>query len=29
VKAAGDELSAHDAMLDLVDKKSGGAIWRR
>lgn len=29
VKASADELAAHEKMLDLVDKKSGGAIWRR
>lgn len=29
VKAAQDELVAHEKMLDLLDKKSGQAIWRR
>ena len=29
VRASSAELEAHDKMLDLVDKKSDGAIWRR
>lgn len=29
VHATDAEMVAHDAFLDLVDKKSGGALWRR
>lgn len=29
IRATGEELSEHDALLDLLDKKSDGAIWRR
>lgn len=29
VKASADELAAHEKMLDLLDKKSGQAVWRR
>ena len=29
IRAADVELAAHEQMLDLVDKKSEGAIWRR
>lgn len=29
VLATPDELSAHDVIMDLLDKKSDGAIWRR
>ncbi|WP_430462422.1 DNA polymerase III subunit epsilon [Thalassolituus sp. LLYu03] len=29
VAATEEEVAAHQKMLDLVDKKSGGAIWRR
>jgi len=29
IKASALELEAHDKILDLVDKKSDGAIWRR
>ena len=29
VRATPDELTAHDEILDVLDKKSGGAIWRR
>lgn len=29
IKATEDELTAHDGILDLLDKKSDGAIWRR
>ncbi len=29
IHASGDELSAHEKMLELIDKKSDGAIWRR
>ncbi len=29
VRASVDELAQHDAFLDLLDKKSEGAVWRR
>jgi len=29
VRATPDELTAHDEILDVLDKKSDGAIWRR
>lgn len=29
VRASVDELAQHDAFLDLLDKKSDGAVWRR
>ena len=29
IKATGEEMIAHDGILDLLDKKSDGAIWRR
>lgn len=29
IRATAEEEAAHNKMLDLVDKKSGGAIWRR
>ena len=29
VRATPDELTAHDEILDILDKKSDGAIWRR
>ncbi len=29
VRATSDELSAHEEILDILDKKSEGAIWRR
>ena len=29
VRATADEIAAHDGILDILDKKSDGAIWRR
>lgn len=29
IKASAEEVAAHEKMLDLLDKKSGQAIWRR
>ena len=29
VSATVDELTAHETIMDLLDKKSEGAIWRR
>ena len=29
VRATSDELSAHEEIMDILDKKSEGAIWRR
>jgi DNA polymerase-3 subunit epsilon len=29
VHASSEEVAAHDAIMDLLDKKSDGAIWRR
>jgi len=29
IRASAEETAAHEKMLDLIDKKSGGAIWRR
>ena len=29
VRASADELSAHEAFLDMIDKKSEGALWRQ
>ena len=29
VKATNEETAAHEAFLDLIDKKSEGALWRR
>jgi len=29
VRATADEIAAHDGILDILDKKSEGAIWRR
>jgi DNA polymerase-3 subunit epsilon len=29
VRATADELSAHEEIMDILDKKSDGAIWRR
>lgn len=29
VRATSDELSAHEEIMDILDKKSDGAIWRR
>jgi len=29
VRASESEIAEHNAILDLLDKKSDGAIWRR
>jgi len=29
VRASDDECAAHEAMLDLLDQRSGGSLWRR
>jgi DNA polymerase-3 subunit epsilon len=29
IRASESELAAHEQFLDLVDKKSDGALWRR